>query len=87
MNQVFKIFALTEKEVHQIAASPNEPHNHDYEELIVVVEGKLEHFIDFKSSSFDGPVVSFVTKNAIMKNAEIKLPLLLALIITLMVVI
>lgn len=79
MNQVFDIFALTEKEVSKIASSPNETHNHDYEELIVAVEGKLEHFIDFKSTSFDAPMVSYVTKGKVhrvkpgIKNGKCKM--------------
>jgi hypothetical protein len=61
MTQLFNIFPLTKEDVKNIASSPNQPHNHDYEELIVAVEGMLEHFIDFKSGVFDAPFVSFVT--------------------------
>jgi hypothetical protein len=62
MNQLFSIFTLTKEDVKGIASSPNQPHNHAYEELIVAVEGKLEHFIDFKSGVFDAPFVNFITK-------------------------
>lgn len=65
MNQLFTIFPLTKEDVKIIASSPNQPHNHDYEELIVAIEGKLEHFIDFKSGVFDAPFVSFVTKGKV----------------------
>ncbi len=79
MNQLFNISTVTEENVNTIASSPNEPHNHDYEELIVADEGKLEHFIDFRSSSLDAPFVSFVTKGKVhrvkpgIKNGKCKM--------------
>ena len=65
INQPFYIFLLTEEDAKRIAASPDEPHQHDYEELIIGMDGKLEHFIDFKTSTFDAPFVSFVTKGKV----------------------
>ena len=62
MNQLFKIFKLDEAKAYQITASPDSPHQHDYEELIIGMEGQLEHFIDFKTTLMDAPLVSFVTK-------------------------
>ncbi|MBK8702338.1 MAG: hypothetical protein IPN33_01140 [Saprospiraceae bacterium] len=35
MNQLFHIFLVDEAEAERIAGLPNEPHNHDFEELIV----------------------------------------------------
>lgn len=65
MNQLFKIFRINEAEATKIGASPDEPHRHEYEELIIGMKGKLEHFIDFKTTSLDAPLVSFVTKGKI----------------------
>jgi AraC family transcriptional regulator, transcriptional activator of pobA len=65
MNQPFQIFTLTEADVSKIAAAPNEPHNHDFEELIIGIAGRLEHFIDFKSSVSKAPFVSFVTRGKV----------------------
>jgi AraC family transcriptional regulator, transcriptional activator of pobA len=62
MDKLFKIFRITAEEAKQIISSPEEPHNHDFEELIVGIEGDLEHFIDFKSEKFISPFISFVTK-------------------------
>lgn len=67
MNQLFNIFRLGPDQIKEIADSLNEPHFHDFEELIVGVEGELEHFIDFKSEKFTGPFASFVTKGKIHK--------------------
>lgn len=62
MSEIFKIFRLGPEEAKQILSSPEEPHCHDFEELIVGIEGELEHFIDFKSEEFVSPFISFVTK-------------------------
>lgn len=65
MNQLFKIFKVDEKEALKIASSPDDPHKHDFEELIICKEGKLEHFIDFNTTILDAPLVSFVTKGKV----------------------
>lgn len=65
MHQLFKIFKVDEAEAIKISASPDEPHQHDFEELIIGVEGQLEHFIDFKTTTLDAPLVSFVTKGKV----------------------
>ena len=62
MNQLFKIFKLKEVDAARIGASPDNPHQHDFEELIIGTEGQLEHFIDFESEKINAPCVSFVTK-------------------------
>lgn len=65
MDQLFKIFKVDEKEALKISESPDEPHKHDFEELIICIEGKLEHFIDFNTTILEGPLVSFVTKGKV----------------------
>ena len=65
MNELFKIFRLQEDDSKKISSSPDEPHQHDFEELIIGIDGVLEHFIDFKSEKIDTPSVSFVTKGKV----------------------
>ena len=65
MKQLVKLFKVDEAEAVKIGASPDEPHQHDFEELIIGVEGQLEHFIDFKTTVLDAPLVSFVTKGKV----------------------
>jgi AraC family transcriptional regulator, transcriptional activator of pobA len=65
MNEIFKIFRLREDEAEKITAAPDEPHQHDFEELIIGMEGVLEHFIDFESEIVNTPCVSFVTKGKV----------------------
>ncbi len=56
----FTIFYLLPEDARRIEASVNEPHLHDYEELLLGMEGQPEHFIDFKSTVFQAPYVSFM---------------------------
>lgn len=65
MNETFKIFRVDADEARRLAKSANKPHNHDYEELIIGMKGRLEHFIDFKNETFRAPFVSFVAKGKI----------------------
>jgi AraC family transcriptional activator of pobA len=65
MDQLFYIARFGEEDARKIAASVNEPHAHDYEELLLGMEGELEHFIDFGSGYLHAPFISFVTKGKI----------------------
>ncbi|MXN92026.1 helix-turn-helix domain-containing protein [Flavobacterium sp. Sd200] len=65
MTPLFKIYRLTPDEALRIGTQPNNPHHHDYEELIIGLEGTLEHFIDFKTETYSAPFVSFITKGKI----------------------
>ncbi|MEI8115711.1 MAG: AraC family transcriptional regulator [Bacteroidia bacterium] len=62
MKEIFDINRLNLEEIEKIISEPDIPHNHDYEELIIGMEGAVEHFIDFKSLTFNSPYISFVTK-------------------------
>jgi len=65
MNELFKIFKVDETTAKKINTLPNEPHLHNFEELIIGLEGQLEHFIDFKTTTLEAPLVSFVTKGKV----------------------
>ncbi|WP_291143845.1 AraC family transcriptional regulator [Flavobacterium sp. UBA7680] len=65
MTEIFKIFRITAAESFKIQLTVNEPHVHDFEELIIGGQGQLEHFIDFKSRLIDAPFISFVTQGKI----------------------
>ena len=65
MTELFKIYKVGSAEAAKISASPDEPHLHDYEELIIGIEGQLEHFIDFKTTTLNSPLISFVTKGKV----------------------
>jgi len=65
MNQLFKICRLNAAEAKSISDQLDEPHHHDYETLIIGMQGKLEHFIDFKSGIINAPLISFVAKGKV----------------------
>src|SRR5690606_29467558 len=65
MDDLFRMFRVDAAEAQRIAAAPDEPHQHDFEELILGIEGQLEHFIDFRTSTIAAPFVSFVTKGKV----------------------
>jgi AraC family transcriptional regulator, transcriptional activator of pobA len=62
MEQYFKIFKFNNEDAIKVANSTNEPHIHNFEELLVGAEGKVEHFIDFKVLTFKAPFISFITQ-------------------------
>jgi AraC-like DNA-binding protein len=65
MDRFFKIYQVDAAEAKKISASPDPPHTHDFEEMIIGIEGKMEHFIDFETTTFDAPFISFVTKGKV----------------------
>ena len=62
MNQLFNISRIDAVRAKEIEDAPDEPHVHDFEELIVGMEGKLEHFVDFKSEYSRSPPGQFHCK-------------------------
>lgn len=78
MIEPFYIFQFTDEAAQKVVASPDMPHQHDFEELIIGIEGDLEHFIDFKTTEIKAPFVSFVTQGKIhrliprLKNGHCK---------------
>ncbi len=62
MKNLFSIVRIGIAEVQETTALPAEAYQHDYETLIVGMQGELEHFIDFKTSTVEAPLVSFVAR-------------------------
>jgi AraC-type DNA-binding domain-containing proteins len=65
MEETFKIDLVNEIGARNIDPAATVPHSHDFEELIIGAEGQLDHFIDFKSTLYQAPYVSFVTKGKV----------------------
>ena len=76
MEEIVRVFTVDAAELERIGSAPNEPHHHDFEEVIIGIKGTLEHFIDFRTETIDAPFVSFVTKGKVhrvrpqLKNGE-----------------
>ena len=62
MEQLFTITRLDWKRAREVDSGYKGPHVHDYEELLIGIEGTIEHFIDFRASSITAPFVSFVSQ-------------------------
>ncbi len=62
MELLFDIQKFNQADAVKLAATPNDPHVHEHEELLVGISGALDHFIDFKSSEFAAPYISFIAK-------------------------
>ena len=61
MEKLFRIFEITEELAYDLATKTIESHFHDFEELIIVTQGSMEHFIDFKMEVVHAPVACYVS--------------------------
>jgi AraC-like DNA-binding protein len=62
MDKQFHIFEITEDVVKILQSKSEDVHFHDFEEIIIVTQGGLEHFIDFQSEVVFAPFVSYVSQ-------------------------
>lgn len=61
MDKLFHIFEITPELVADFRANQDDMHFHDFEELIIVTEGSLEHYIDFQVEVVAAPFASYVS--------------------------
>ncbi len=61
MEKLFRIFEITDKLADDLATRTIESHFHDFEELIIVTQGSMEHFIDFKMEIVEAPVACYIS--------------------------
>lgn len=62
MNELFEMFRVNDVVLKELVKKAKLPHQHSHEEIIVVIKGALEHFIDFDATLLNAPFVSFITK-------------------------
>jgi len=67
MEKQFRIFEITKDLVDDILSRSYEAHFHDFEEIIILSEGGLEHYVDFKIEKVDAPVACYVPMNKMHK--------------------
>lgn len=65
MDKQFHIFEITQEVVEVLRAKSEEAHFHDFEEIIVVTQGSLEHYIDFQMEVVHAPFVSYVSQGKV----------------------
>jgi len=63
----FHIFELTRELVEEIRSRDYDSHFHDFEELIIITKGDLEHYIDFKKETLEAPVACYVSMGKMHK--------------------
>ncbi|HEY3390998.1 MAG TPA: hypothetical protein VGK38_15570, partial [Prolixibacteraceae bacterium] len=61
MEKLFRIFEITGELVEDLISRTIESHFHDFEELIIVTQGSMEHFIDFKMEVVHAPVACYIS--------------------------
>ncbi|MDR3651343.1 MAG: AraC family transcriptional regulator [Paludibacter sp.] len=61
MEKLFHIFEITAEVVEILRAKQEDVHFHDFEELIIVTEGSLEHYVDFQVEIVEAPFASYVS--------------------------
>lgn len=67
MARPIKIFRFGIEDAKKVSASTNKSHIHGFEEIIIGMEGAMEHFIDFDATIIGAPYVCFVTKGKVHK--------------------
>ncbi len=67
MKKLFRILKITEELVDDILTRSYDLHFHDFEELILVTEGSLEHAIDFTSEVVEAPAACYVSMGKMHK--------------------
>lgn len=61
MEKVFRIIEINKEIAENIASKEYVPHYHDFEELIIITKGSLNHFIDFKEEIQHAPFASYIS--------------------------
>jgi len=70
MEKQFHIIEITKELVESLKAKSEAAHFHDFEELIIVTEGSLEHFIDFQVEVVAAPFASYVSMGKMHRVVE-----------------
>lgn len=61
MNHPFSIHSIDSVEVGNALSTGTDANIHEFDELLIGVEGGLEHFIDYRTIVYDTPYISFVS--------------------------
>ena len=70
MDKPFKIFKITKEFVENLQIKREGAHFHDFEEVIIVTEGSLEHYIDYQVEVINAPSVSYVSMGKMHRVVE-----------------
>jgi len=62
MERLFNIVRFSANQQTKMSDFLFESHTHEFEELLICSRGKIEHYIDFKDSLLQAPLISYVSK-------------------------
>ena len=65
MKGIFEIYELTDAIIHKVIASPSPLHRHDFEEFLILTDGKPVHFIDTFRHELETPVIVYVAEGKV----------------------
>ena len=65
MKEPLHILRVNNEVGKELVKASQDPHVHSHEEIIVVIKGTLEHFIDFESTTLHAPFVGFIAKGKV----------------------
>ncbi|NLP59257.1 AraC family transcriptional regulator [Lutibacter sp. B1] len=67
MDKLIHIFQFDYTNAKNSTSRPEDVHNHDFEELLIGIEGSIEHYIDFEKNKIEVSYISFITKGKVHK--------------------
>jgi len=70
MENPFKIIKITQDFVNTIHAKHEPAHFHDFEELVIITQGSLEHYIDFQMEVIEAPAASYISMGKMHRVVE-----------------
>jgi AraC family transcriptional activator of pobA len=60
MEKLFRIFEITKELAEDISSRSYDAHIHDFEELIIITQGSLNHSIDFREEEVTAPFACYI---------------------------
>jgi AraC-like DNA-binding protein len=70
VEQPIVVIQITPELIEELKANREDAHFHDFEELVVVTEGSLEHYIDFQMEVVEAPAASYVSMGKMHRVVE-----------------
>src|SRR5664280_127514 len=61
MEKLFRIIEITSDLAENISSKEYNPHFHDFEELLIINQGSLKHFIDFRAEVLNAPFACYIS--------------------------
>jgi len=70
MDKPFHIFKITKEVVENLREKREDAHYHDFEEIVIITEGSLEHYIDYQAEIIKAPSLSYISMGKMHRVVE-----------------